>query len=525
MSAQKQEIENLKHQLQEARQQAVAVENAASTRMDQVMEDDRQKAEEEKANLLSQITALIQASTSTRTDRLRSNVSTVQQNLAESRAAALEADASFNDEIGKWAEKEAAIIAETSQKKEALKEKMKSDWEVSAGPLLESKTVTNASQAVNEHHAAIKLTTKAVHEETVRIVDEQMKDMEVQMQALDEFVTRARSQNGLHHETHKKSLDSLSTVVHQSYDNIADHFASTSAEVREFSNEVSEHSIALREAIPPLDEDVRKPLAELGDTLQQAAIKDYSITGQTPQKIDYNFTRNLPRTDAHNDLLAKLRKTTGQATPARLEALNEDVPTNEVTSPVSPSKTAVFTDAMLALQEKENYPLPPDQNQELRDQVLPPSKCLSIFNPPAHPVPSSPRKYHSMYSTHSSTHTFFLPQTKATQAQTNTSGLRELDVNLAHLHHSAATTTLLGNNLGFKASGAKHLSAEISDPEITTAVTTADEDEKPQLKRVATNDANTKLPLKRARQTRAAGAENDPALVASGRRLRSSPNA
>jgi kinesin family protein 11 len=60
------------------------------------------------------------------------------------------------------------------------------------------------------------LTTKSVHAETVRIVDEQMKDIETQMSALDDFVTRARSQNAQHHDSHAQSLQKLSATVKSS---------------------------------------------------------------------------------------------------------------------------------------------------------------------------------------------------------------------------------------------------------------------------------------------------------------------
>jgi kinesin family protein 11 len=152
------------------------------------------------------------------------------------------------------------------------------------------------------------LTTKSVHAETVRIVDEQMKDIETQMSALDDFVTRARSQNAQHHDSHAQSLQKLSATVKSSYSNIGTHFTSTYERVRDLGDEMSTQTTTLQETLAPLDSVLREPLSQLRENIATTAFQEYQPTGETPQKIQYTYPTELPRTDAHENILAAMRR-------------------------------------------------------------------------------------------------------------------------------------------------------------------------------------------------------------------------
>jgi kinesin family protein 11 len=150
--------------------------------------------------------------------------------------------------------------------------------------------------------------TKSVHEETIRIVDEQMKDIDTQMQALDDFVARARSENSQHYDTHTQSLKGLSTTVKNSYVNISSHFTATYERVRGLGDEMSAKTSTLREALTPLDTTLRQPLSELRSNISNTLLQEYMPTGETPQKTQYQYPTELPRTQAHETLLAALRR-------------------------------------------------------------------------------------------------------------------------------------------------------------------------------------------------------------------------
>lgn len=132
--------------------------------------------------------------------------------------------------------------------------------------------------------------------------------MESQMRALDDFVTRARSQNAQHHNKHAQSLRNLSSTVKSSYSNIGSHFTSTYERVRDLGEEMSTKTATLQQTLAPLESVFRQPLATLRENIMSTQIQDYQPTGETPQKVQYTYPTELPHTEAHETLLAALRR-------------------------------------------------------------------------------------------------------------------------------------------------------------------------------------------------------------------------
>ena len=91
----------------------------------------------------------------------------------------------YSEGMTAWNEKEDELLARVTKSKEALKAKLQDDWQHAAA-----------------RSTSIQETTKSVQAETVRVVEEQMEDLHEQMTSLDDFVTRARSQNAEHNERH-----------------------------------------------------------------------------------------------------------------------------------------------------------------------------------------------------------------------------------------------------------------------------------------------------------------------------------
>jgi kinesin family protein 11 len=161
-------------------------------------------------------------------------------------------------------------------------------------------------QAANDYSTSIQNTTKSVNAETVRVVSAQMSDFGVQMKDLDDFVTRARSENSGHHAQHVKSVDSLSNTVEASFSTISAQFTSTFDRVRELGDEMDVETGNIRGALAPLDEEVCEPLGDLRDEINSTVLKEYEPTGDTPEKTGYQYPTELPRTEAHEVLIARM---------------------------------------------------------------------------------------------------------------------------------------------------------------------------------------------------------------------------
>lgn len=175
-----------------------------------------------------------------------------------------------------------------------------------------------------------------------------MKDIATQMQALDDFVTRARSQNAQHHESHVRSLGSLSGRVKSSYGEVGSRLTSSYKRVQGGGEEISAKIATLQESLEPLDATVNQPLAELRSIVLNTTLQEYQPTGETPQKVQYQYPVELPRTEAHETLLAALRRPVVNALPSKT--------TTTTTIPV------IFNDAP---EERDEDDQPMDQHEEV----------------------------------------------------------------------------------------------------------------------------------------------------------------
>jgi kinesin family protein 11 len=291
VNAQKAEADELRKQLHAASDLAMQSNAAASAKLDEVLRVERDQAAADRQILLSQITSLVISQGDVQDQRLASKITEVQKDVLASTEAFEVSRATYSQGMDAWNEKESHLVEEILRSRETLKSKLKEDW-----------------VAANKHNSSLQVTTRSVHEETVRIVDMQMKDIEKQMQALDDFVTRARSQNAQHHNIHVSSLEGLSTTVKSSYSNIGSHFTSTYERVRDLGEEMSTKTGSLQEALMPLDSIIREPLAELRSNISNTMLQEYQPTGETPQKVQYQYPMDLPQTDSHETLLAALRR-------------------------------------------------------------------------------------------------------------------------------------------------------------------------------------------------------------------------
>ncbi|KAL8921701.1 MAG: hypothetical protein Q9208_005630 [Pyrenodesmia sp. 3 TL-2023] len=312
---QKAEADELRCQISTAARGAMEADALVSARLESALNEQREQAANERQDLLLQITSLVNKSGERQDTRWQSKIDDIRSDIASSRSTFAGEEKKYSEAMDVWSQKENLLVEEVLKSRDALKSRMKKDW-----------------TAVNERNSAIQATTKSVHEETIRIVDAQMKDIATQMQALDDFVTRARSQNERHHATHVSSLQSLSSTVNESYSSIGEHFTSTYDRVKNIGHGISEQSKALQDTLAPLTQNVQQPLSDLRSSIANAPLKEYVPTGETPQKTQYNFPTTLPRTEPHEKLISNHFASSSTSLSTR-------------NLPPSPSKSIVYNDS------------------------------------------------------------------------------------------------------------------------------------------------------------------------------------
>lgn len=152
-----------------------------------------------------------------------------------------------------WGARESALMDEAARAREALKGKLQRDW-----------------TAATERNAAIRTTTRAVHGETVRIVDAQILDVAAQMRALDAFVTRAKEHNESHHAAHARALQGLVATVTEAHSAEENHLETSKTRVKALDSEATDSTTTLLEAVSPITSLLREPLSTLRDTIHSA---------------------------------------------------------------------------------------------------------------------------------------------------------------------------------------------------------------------------------------------------------------
>lgn len=314
-AAQKQESDDLREQLQVAAQNVTQSNTSIATRIQHVIDEERRQAAEERRALLTQIASLINSQAQTQESRLANKAASIQQSVEENTALLEGSMTQYTEGMDMWEAREGEFLQEIATSRETMKSKLQDDWAVRFLSRTDIEVKANLSrQAANTHSTSIQETTKSVHAETVRVVDEQMRDLDEQMTSLDDFVARARSHNAEHDSQHTTSLLELSRTVEGSYANIADHFRTTCSRVEELGSQMDTDIRAAEDALGPLFVNIRQPLGALREDISSTVIREYQPTGETPQRVTYDYPTSLPRTQAHASLIAKFH---GEPSPSK----------------------------------------------------------------------------------------------------------------------------------------------------------------------------------------------------------------
>lgn len=363
LNEQREESRKLREKMAHANKALLTKNSQTWENFSTVLAEEKIVAERERQNLVNQIAVLLKTTADVQEIRVGNMFTSIQAELSVHQDEHTRADAEFDQDGSRWVERSEALTENMIKSRDNIKAKIMSDF-----------------ATANERTTTLRNVTTSVHDSTTRVVTEQMQHLDTQLLALNDIVAHVQQQNNEHHEAHVNSLSNLASTVQTSYSNIGDHFASSFSRITDLGSEMTERTTAVRQTLPMLSADsaIRRPLHDLREDMESQVLQDYTITGQTPHRTSYNYPHALPRTEAHEHLLAKMRGEQ-QASPVRHSSPSK--------LQRSPSKGLVFTD----------LPTPEESAEELASD----------------PVKSSSRP------------------TSANSATSSTApfGLRELDIN------------------------------------------------------------------------------------------------
>jgi kinesin family protein 11 len=134
INAQRTEADKLRQQLHAASELAMQANAAASTKLDDVLQEERIQAAADRQSLLSQITSLMTAQGEAQDQRLEAKISEVQKSILSSNEAFQASSTKYSQGMDSWNEKEGKLVEDVLRSRETLKCKLKEDWVVRIDP-------------------------------------------------------------------------------------------------------------------------------------------------------------------------------------------------------------------------------------------------------------------------------------------------------------------------------------------------------------------------------------------------------
>ena len=104
---------------------------AASTKLEDVLREEKEQAATDRQTLLSQITNLVMAQGETQDARLGIKIADVQKDILASKDSFESSQAQYSQGMVAWNDKEGKLVEEVLRSRETLKSKLKEDWVVS----------------------------------------------------------------------------------------------------------------------------------------------------------------------------------------------------------------------------------------------------------------------------------------------------------------------------------------------------------------------------------------------------------
>lgn len=190
-----------------------------------------------------------------------------------------------------------------------------------------STSYSDAIQAANKHTEKLNATTFSVHDESTRIVKEQVQDLDTELCTLDTIIENIQDQNNTLYATRGRSLSTLASTVEESYGNLGGTIAASFDRLRAYNNDIVQQMNRVHEQFPYLGKNafIRRQLAELSERVENDKLDEYVQTGQTPTRRGYSYSTALPWTsrDAPTDCI--------QTERLEAEPISYSKPTNILT--------------------------------------------------------------------------------------------------------------------------------------------------------------------------------------------------
>lgn len=132
LNHQREESDSLRKELADASRELTIASQNASSQLDTVLAEEKERAAADRDSLIEQMTSLIRSNGEAQDKRLESKVHAVQGEISASGERYGEKQTSFQSSMDAWSTKDKSIVDGVLKSRDVIKSKFKSDWNVSA---------------------------------------------------------------------------------------------------------------------------------------------------------------------------------------------------------------------------------------------------------------------------------------------------------------------------------------------------------------------------------------------------------
>lgn len=134
IAAQRTEVNSLKERVRAASEMAVLANDAASSRLAEILSEERQQVSTDRQNLLLKITSLVMANGDAQDNRLKSKINAVRSDITASKESLEAAQSAYAKGMESWNYKESRFAEDVLKSRELMRSRLEEDWIVSLPP-------------------------------------------------------------------------------------------------------------------------------------------------------------------------------------------------------------------------------------------------------------------------------------------------------------------------------------------------------------------------------------------------------
>ncbi|KAK9432771.1 P-loop containing nucleoside triphosphate hydrolase protein [Lipomyces doorenjongii] len=292
MNAQNSEIEKLHAALVSAAATASTEIEVRSRALSDSVEEEKKKTDEEREAIIFQMSSLISTMVDAQNQRLETRIQGIQKEMATSKANLDSAGHEFVIGVSGWLNNQGEFQRSMMQNKERIKQ-----------------TIVESYRATEQQGEALQDSTRSIHSEAIKIVSSQKESLATQMQALDEFVTRARAQNETHHTTYGTAIKSIESGLHEGLAGANKNIEDSGRGLHVYADEAKNLLETAKSDAGVHSNTSLKEFIALREAILNIKLSEYVPSGQTPKKgKTYDVPKYLPKTVAREEVIHSINK-------------------------------------------------------------------------------------------------------------------------------------------------------------------------------------------------------------------------